>query len=181
MLGRCPASPRTPLNAPELGVGATPGRSAGFCRCGRPGRPSCASNRVVHPHRLHHPGGGQGGSCSTSSTGPCESAACIDGIGTSEQSRTSAARSAIDSSGEGREWEARPSRPPYGVHFGRFESLRTGSVTDQLPLAQLGHAEAPQRLHVHENARRPLSARQEAEAAKPIEPTWPVRRTSPPQ
>src|SRR5215470_19101128 len=59
-------------------------------------------------------------------------------------------------------------RPDLGGH----QSLRARSVAHQHELAgaQFRHAEAPQGFHVDENVGRPLPARQEAEAAKPIEP-----------
>ena len=68
---------------------------------------------------------------------------------------------------------ARPAvRAAVGAHFGRHQALRAGPEAHQHGLAgpQLGEAEAAQRLHVHEDVRRALAARQEAEAAQPVEP-----------
>src|ERR1043166_3889557 len=56
--------------------------------------------------------------------------------------------------------------------FGRHHPLRAGPKAHQHELAgpQLGEAIAPQRLHVHEDVRRPLAARQEPETAQAVEP-----------
>src|ERR1041384_158721 len=59
-----------------------------------------------------------------------------------------------------------------GAHFGRHHALRTGAETHQHGLAgaQLGDAEAAQRLHVDEDVRRAVAAGDEAESAQPVEP-----------
>ena len=66
----------------------------------------------------------------------------------------------------------RAERAALGADLGRHQPLGAGSEAHQHELAgpQFGQAEAAQRFHMHENIRRPLAAREEAEAAKPIEP-----------
>src|SRR5580704_3923040 len=65
-----------------------------------------------------------------------------------------------------------PRRAGFRLNFGRHHALGTGSEPHQHILAgtQLGHSEAAEGFHVHENVRRPLAAGQEAEAAQAVEP-----------
>src|SRR6516164_6841762 len=65
-----------------------------------------------------------------------------------------------------------PERPALRPHLRRHQPFRSWSISnqDELAWAQFGHAEAPQRFHVHENVGRPLPSRKEAESAKPVEP-----------
>src|SRR6185437_1240699 len=77
-----------------------------------------------------------------------------------------------------KEWRRTPlmrgraQRTGFGPHFGRHHALRPGPEADQDELAgpQLGNAEPAQGLHMDENVRRALAAREEAKTAKPIEP-----------
>ena len=56
--------------------------------------------------------------------------------------------------------------------FGGGSTLAPFAIAHQNDLAgpELGHAEAPERLHVHKDIRRTFAARQKAEAAYPVEP-----------
>src|ERR1043165_4914898 len=67
---------------------------------------------------------------------------------------------------------AKPLLWTVGPDFGRHHAFRSRSETDQhrLARAQLGDAKTTQRLHVHEDVRGPVAARQEAEAAQTVEP-----------
>src|SRR5262245_66591658 len=63
-------------------------------------------------------------------------------------------------------------RSAFGTNLGSHQSLwtRTEAHQNGLPGPQLGNPVAAQRLHVHEDVRRPLPAREEAEPAQAIEP-----------
>src|SRR5690242_10521286 len=63
-------------------------------------------------------------------------------------------------------------RAALGPDFGGHQPLGAGSIAhqDELARAQFGHPVTAQGFHMYENIGRPLPARQEAEAAKPIEP-----------
>src|SRR6185437_16194240 len=63
-------------------------------------------------------------------------------------------------------------RPRLGMDLSRHHALGARPEADQhiLARAKLGHAEAAQRLHMHEDVRRALPAGQEAETAQPVEP-----------
>src|SRR5579862_5074933 len=66
----------------------------------------------------------------------------------------------------------RTHRPAFGPDLGRHQALGTGAVAheDELARPQFGQTETPERLHMHENVRRAVAARDETETAKPIEP-----------
>src|SRR5436190_22724586 len=63
-------------------------------------------------------------------------------------------------------------RAGLGMDLGRHHALGPRPEAHQHILArtQLGHAEAAQRFHMHENVRRTLATGQEAETAQPVEP-----------
>src|SRR5258705_9955730 len=63
-------------------------------------------------------------------------------------------------------------RPGLGMDLGGHHALGARPEPHQHILArtQLGHAEAAQRFHVHEDVRRALTAGQEAKTAQPVEP-----------
>src|SRR5262245_45312563 len=67
---------------------------------------------------------------------------------------------------------SRAERSALRPDLGRHQSLGPGSVAHQhkLARAQFRHTEPAQRFHMHENVGGSLPARQETEAAKPIEP-----------